>query len=55
MEKNNGGDTVRQVVFLLSAIVRRISENRLDKDPKQRLNMNAPEKRAESQVMVTNR
>ena len=55
MEKNNGGDAICQAVFLLSAIVRRIRDGRVDKDSNQRLNRNAPEKRAESQVMATNR
>ncbi len=47
MEKNNGGDAICQAVFLLSAIVRRIRDSRVDKDSNQRLNRNAPEKRAE--------
>lgn len=55
MEKNDGGDTIRQVAFLLSAIVRRIRDGRVDKDSNQRLNGNASEKRAESQVSATDK
>jgi len=54
MEKTDGAETIRQTAFLLSAIVRRIKEKRLDKDSNPRFNRNAPEKRAEPGVMVTN-
>ena len=54
MVKNNECDTIRQVVFLLSAIVRRIKECRVDKDANPRLYRNASEKCAESSAMETN-
>ena len=55
MEKTDGAETVQQTAFLLSAIVRRIKEKRLDKASNPRLNRNVPEKCAESATMPNNR
>lgn len=53
MEKIDEQNTIYQVAFLLSAIVHRIRDKRLAKDSNPRLNMDAPEKRAESSTRMS--